>query len=176
MSKKTRAQAPAASADQASIATVHTAIERLTRLCELFQERREQLAGRVGLTEAQWEVLEEISTESFMPSMFAQREEQSRAAVSKVIRLLLDRGLVRVAISSADGRQRDYALTADGKATLAKLRAEREKAIAAIWAPLDQRTLSQFSEFSAELIERIERYAAGNPGNRVNRDRESRSE
>ena len=87
---------------KARIETVHTAIERLTRLCELFQERREQLAGRVGLTEAQWEVLEEISTERFMPSMFAQREEQSRAAVSKVIRLLLDRGLVRVAISSTE--------------------------------------------------------------------------
>ena len=147
---------------KARIETVHTAIERLTRLCELFQERREQLAGRVGLTEAQWEVLEEISTERFMPSMFAQREEQSRAAVSKVIRLLLDRGLVRVAISSTDGRQRDYALTADGKATLAKLRTEREKAIAAIWVELDQEALAQFSDFSAQLIERIEQYARKN--------------
>jgi DNA-binding MarR family transcriptional regulator len=146
-------------ARQADIQTVHAAIERLTRLCDLFQERREQLAGRVGLTEAQWEVLEEISTERFMPSMFAQREAQSRAAVSKVIRLLLDRGLVRVAISSTDGRQRDYALTADGKATLAKLRAEREKAIAAIWVELEPQALAQFSEFSAVLIDRIEQYA-----------------
>jgi DNA-binding MarR family transcriptional regulator len=144
------------------VEAVHTAIERLTRLCDVFQERREQLAGRAGLTEAQWEVLEEISTERFMPSMFAQREEQSRAAVSKVIRLLLDRGLVRVAISSTDGRQRDYAPTADGKAALAKVRAEREKAIAAIWADLDAEGLQQFSEFSAQLIDRIEHYARKN--------------
>lgn len=147
---------------KAQIAAVHTAIERLSRLCELFQERREQLAGRVGLTEAQWEVLEEISTEHFMPSMFAQREDQSRAAVSKVIRLLLDRGLVRVAISSIDGRQRDYALTTEGKTTLAKLRGERERAIAAIWVDLDREALAGFSAVAAQLIERIERYATKN--------------
>ena len=138
----------------------HEAIERLTRLSELFQKRREQLAARAGLSVGQWSVLEEISTEHFMPSMFAASESTSRPAVSKIIRQLLDRDLIRVAISQADGRQRDYALTADGKATLARVRAERAKAIEAIWLPLDSQAVAQFSAFTNELIERIERHAA----------------
>jgi DNA-binding MarR family transcriptional regulator len=138
---------------------VHAAIAQLTRLTDLFAQRREQLAEHVGLTASQWALLEEISTEHFMPSMFAKSEDRSRAAVSKVIRQLLDRGLIRVAISAADGRQREYALTADGRATLDKLRRERERAIEAIWLLLDPAQLEQFKAFSGDLIERIERYA-----------------
>ena len=138
---------------------VHAAIAQLTRLTELFEHRREQLAEHAGLTSGQWAVLEEISTENFMPSMFAKSEERSRAAVSKVIRQLLDRGLIQVAISAADGRQRDYALTADGRATLDGLRIERERAIEAIWLRLDPAQLEHFNTFSSDLIGRIERYA-----------------
>ena len=141
------------------IEAVHTAISQLTRLCDLFAQRREQLASSVGLTVGQWSVLEEIATEQFMPSMFAKSEETSRAAVSKVIRQLLDRGLVHVAISAADGRQREYALSADGRALLDRLRSERERAIEAIWLRLDADGLSQFTTFGADLIGRIERYA-----------------
>jgi DNA-binding MarR family transcriptional regulator len=137
----------------------HQAIERLTRLSELFQQRREQLASQAGLTVSQWSLLEEISTEHFMPSMFAQNEATSRAAVSKVIRQLLDRSLIQVAISAVDGRQRDYALTHEGKAMLARLRSEREKAIEAIWLPLDPDAVLHFSNFSSELITRIQRHA-----------------
>jgi DNA-binding MarR family transcriptional regulator len=146
------------------IDAVHSAIAQLTRLCELFEQRREQLASSVGLTVGQWSVLEEISTEHFMPSMFAKSEETSRAAVSKVIRQLLDRGLVHVAISAADGRQREYALTADGRAVLDRLRRERERAIEAIWLRLDPEGLQQFTSFGADLIGRIERYASAGDG------------
>ena len=145
---------------QPRVQLTHEAIERLTRLSDLFQLRREQLASRAGLTVGQWSVLEEISTEHFMPSLFAQNEATSRAAVSKVIRQLLDRGLIQVQISAVDGRQRDYALTPEGKNTLARLRAEREKAIEAIWLPLDPDALRHFSQFAGELIERIQRHAA----------------
>lgn len=147
-------------AKQTRLQITHQAIERLTRLSELFQRRREQLASAAGLTVGQWSLLEEISTEHFMPSMFAQSEATSRAAVSKVIRQLLDRGLIQVAISAVDGRQRDYALTADGQATLSKLRAEREKAIEGIWLPLDPDAVAHFSNFADELITRIQRHAA----------------
>jgi DNA-binding MarR family transcriptional regulator len=138
----------------------HEAIERLTRLTEIFQQRREQLASSAGLSVGQWSVLEEISTEHFMPSMFAQNEATSRPAVSKLIRQLLDRGLIQVAISQLDGRQRDYALTPDGQAMLARLRAERAKAIEAIWLPLEVDAVAQFSGFASELIERIQQHAA----------------
>ena len=141
---------------------IHAAIEKLSRLTELFQERREQLASKAGVTEAQWGVLEEVSTERFMPSMFAKDQASSFASVSKILRQLLDRGLVRVAISAKDGRQRDYALTREGRATLDRLRAEREKAIAAIWLKLDAAELERFNAFAGDLIERLSRYARGN--------------
>lgn len=141
------------------LAVVHASIAQLTRLTELFEQRREQLAVQAGLTVGQWSLLEEISTEQFMPSMFAKSEDRSRAAVSKVIRQLLDRGLIRVAISAADGRQRDYALTDEGHATLARVRAERERAIEAIWLKIDPEILEQFNAFSSDLIGRIETYA-----------------
>jgi DNA-binding MarR family transcriptional regulator len=138
---------------------IHGAIEKLSRLTELFQERREQLASQAGLTDAQWGVLEEVSTERFMPSMFARDQASSCASVSKVLRQLLDRGLVRVAISPEDGRQRDYALTREGRATLRRLGAEREKAIAAIWTKFDPSVLRQFNAFAGDLIDRLSRYA-----------------
>jgi DNA-binding MarR family transcriptional regulator len=141
------------------IAVVHASIEQLTKLTELFEQRREQLAAQAGLSVGQWGLLEEISTEQFMPSMFAKTEDRSRAAVSKVIRQLLDRGLIRVAISATDGRQRDYALTDEGRAKLETLRAERERAIEAIWLKIDPEILEQFNAFSSDLIGRIERYA-----------------
>lgn len=137
---------------------VYAAIENLARLAKLFRERREQLASKAGLTEAQWELLEEIATEQFMPSMFARDRDSSPAAVSKVLRQLLDRDLVRVTVSAKDGRQRDYALTSAGKSTLSRLRAEREKAIAAIWMPIDPAELQRFSGFAGDLIRRIESF------------------
>jgi len=140
---------------------IHAAIEKLSRLTELFQERREQLASAAGLTDAQWGVLEEVSTERFMPSMFAKDQASSCASVSKVLRQLLDRGLVRVAISPKDGRQRDYALTREGRAALDRLRTEREKAIAAIWTKFDPADLERFNAFAGDLIERLSRYARG---------------
>ena len=140
---------------------IHAAIEKLSRLTELFQERREQLASAAGLTDAQWGVLEEVSTERFMPSMFAKDQASSCASVSKVLRQLLDRDLVRVAISPKDGRQRDYALTREGRATLDRLRAEREKAIAAIWTKFEPGDLQRFNAFAGDLIERLSTYARG---------------
>jgi DNA-binding MarR family transcriptional regulator len=147
-------------ANKQRVQAAHEAIARLTRLTDVFQQRREQLASHAGLTVSQWSVLEEIATEHFMPSMFAQSEATSRAAVSKVIRQLLDRGLIQVAISPVDGRQRDYTLTPSGKATLETLRAERQRAIEAIWLTLDPDAVMQFNKFTALLVERIERFAA----------------
>ncbi|MGH7896212.1 MAG: MarR family winged helix-turn-helix transcriptional regulator [Candidatus Binatia bacterium] len=139
---------------------VHDAIAKLQRLTDLFQERRAQLADEVGLTEQQWEVLERIATERFMPSMFARHRESSAAAVSRLVRQLIDKRLVSVSVSPNDGRQRQYVLTTKGRRTLATLRASREAAIAAIWAPLDPRALAAFAEVSGTLIRRIETYAA----------------
>jgi len=95
---------------------VHRAIGQLQRLTELFGKRRVQLATGVGLTEQQWRVLEEIATEHFMPSMFARGRRSTAAAVSRIIRQLLDKQLVSVSVSRTDGRQRRYVLTAKGSA------------------------------------------------------------
>jgi len=139
---------------------IHKSIARLQRLSDLLGERRRQLAARVGLSEQQWRVLEEISTEHFIPSLFAKSRESSAAAVSKVLRQLLDKALVRVSVSDSDGRQRNYELTAKGRQTMERLRAHRQRAIDAIWSELPREELARFSRFSDELITRIERFAA----------------
>jgi DNA-binding MarR family transcriptional regulator len=144
----------------APTSVVHQAIANLQRLTELFQARRAQLALDAGLTEQQWEVLERIATEHFMPSLFARRRESSAAAVSRLIRQLIDKRLVSASAREHDGRQRAYVLTAKGRRTLAALRADRQGAIDAIWTSLDHRTLRTFTTVSAELVRRIERYAA----------------
>lgn len=135
------------------------AIASLQRLTDLFQVRREQIARGAGLTPQQWKVLEEIGGEHFMPSMFARERDSTPAAVSKILRQLIDKGIVRVGVSEEDGRQRTYALTADGRRVMARLRAERERAIEAVWNGLPTAELESFRAFSNDLINRLESYA-----------------
>jgi len=134
------------------------AVDVLGRLSEAFRDRREALAASVGLTEGQWGLLEEISTEHFMPSMFAKSRSSSAAAVSKSLRPLKAKGLVVAGLSAADARQRDYELTAKGKRLLAALRERREAALAAIWGKLDAGKVEAFAAFGAELASRLEAY------------------
>jgi len=140
-------------------ADIHAAIACLQRLTDIFQQRRVQLAQSVGLSEQQWAVLEEISSEHFMPSMFAKSRASSAAAVSKILRQLADKQLVRSKVDSDDGRQRRYELTAKGKATMATIRQKREQAINAVWVPLEVAHLETFTRIGEELTERLEAYA-----------------
>ena len=143
----------------ATVADAHAAIECLGRLAGLYQERREQLAESVMLTDQQWGVLEEIATEHFMPSLFARRRDSSPAAVSKILRQVVDKGLVVATIAKGDARQRNYALTPKGRRTLDRLRESREAAIREVWLTLDGEGMRAFTSFGTELIERLERYA-----------------
>jgi DNA-binding MarR family transcriptional regulator len=143
-----------------STAQAHEAIECLARLVELTRTRREQLAASVALTDQQWGVLEEVATEHFMPSLFARRRESSPAAVSKILRQLVDKGLVVAAVAKDDARQRRYALTAKGKRTMDRLRESREAAVQHVWLSLDRDQLRSFTDFGRTLIDRLEQYAA----------------
>lgn len=134
---------------------VHAAIATLRQLSDLFAERRAQLAESVGLTEQQCAVLEGISEEHFMPSLFARQRASSAAAVSKILRQLLERKLVRVHLSPTDGRQRRYELTAAGQKVLVSLTAEREHAIAAIWKGFSSAELQRFISFGERLTEQM---------------------
>lgn len=134
---------------------VHAAIADLQRLTELFHKRRRQLAAGVGLTEHQWSVLEEISTEHFMPSMFARQRRSSAAAVSKTIRQLVDKELVAVSLNTADGRQRNYELTTRGKRVMQRLRKNREQAIQQVWLDIPPSRIKAFSEFAADINKRL---------------------
>ena len=134
------------------------ALEALQRVSEAFSRRRAQLARGAGLTEAQWRVLEQIAAEDFMPSLFARRQEQTPAAVSKLIRQLLDRGLVEVSISSGDARQRRYAPSAAGRQAMEIVRKDRQRAVDRIWSELDARALADFAAFAGDLAERMEHY------------------
>ena len=147
-------------ARSATLSEAHDAIDCLARLAELYRERREQLAQSVGLSDQQWGVLEEIATEHFMPSLFARRRDSSAAAVSKILRQLVDKGLVVAAVGRDDARQRKYSLTPKGRRVMERLREAREDAIQAVWLPLDGEGMRHFSEFGRRLIDRLERYAA----------------
>src|SRR5260221_6729432 len=143
-----------------SVEDAHAAIEWLGRLAALYQERREQLAASVLLTDQQWGALEEIATLHFMPSLFARKRDSSPAAVSKILRQLLDKGLVVATIAKGDARQRKYALTAKGKRTLDRLRESRAVAIREVWLTLDGQGMRAFTSFAKDLIETLERYTA----------------
>jgi DNA-binding MarR family transcriptional regulator len=144
---------------QPSVEEAHEAITCLQRLSDAFVLRRRQLAQGVGLTEHQWEVLEEISTEHFMPSMFAKVRHSSRAAVSKTLRSLLDKKLVRVSVSPDDGRQRRYCLTSRGARIIERIRGQREAAVTRIWLRLPRRRLELFTCIGNELTARLSAYA-----------------
>jgi DNA-binding MarR family transcriptional regulator len=146
-----------------AVAQVHAAIACLRRLTDAFTRRRQALAASVDLTEGQWGVLEEIATQHFMPSMFARHRASSAAAVSKTLRQLKGKGLVTVALSKNDGRQRDYVLTAKGARLLATLREERELAIEKIWATLPPAAIEAFVTFGNQLAGRLEHYGNQEP-------------
>ena len=136
------------------------AIAALQRLGDLLAERRAQLARESGLSETQWRVLEEIAAPGFLPSLFARRAETTPAAVSKVLRQLLDRGLVVASIDEGDARQRRYALTPAGQRALARIAEAREDAVREVWADLEPRALRRFAELAEEIAQRLSRYAA----------------
>jgi DNA-binding MarR family transcriptional regulator len=138
---------------------IHAAIACLQRLTDLFAERRQQLARSVGLTDQQWAALEEISSEHFMPSLFARQRESSAAAVSKILRQLLDKDLVSVRLGARDGRLRRYELTAKGRRYIEGLRREREAAIQTVWSGLDGAGLEAFTSFATGLAQRLAHYA-----------------
>lgn len=141
---------------------IHRAIEGLQRLAALFAERRRQLAREVGVSEGEWQLLEEIAGERFMPSLFARRSSKTPAAVSRTLRQLKARGCVRATIDANDARQRTYRLTPEGRRVLERLGAARTRAIAAIWSPLPPGELERFGRFAAQLANRLEVYA-GSP-------------
>jgi len=138
---------------------IHDAIEQLAMLVDVFERRRDTLAAEAGVTVEQWRVMEEIGSRRFMPSMFARRRESSAAAVSRILRQLLDAGLVSVAISQSDGRNREYRLTSTGERALADLKRSREAAIESVWMTQDAAEIESFSEFAKKLVHAIEDYA-----------------
>ena len=135
------------------------AIEQVQQLAALLSKRRVQLAKQAGLTEAQWRILEGIATEHFMPSMFAREQDHTPGAVSKLVRQLLTKKLIRVSISPQDGRQRDYELTAKGRKALDRLHGLREQAIEEIWGDLPIEDLQALTQVNELLISRIRDYA-----------------
>jgi len=141
---------------------IFIAIEQLQQASALFSKRRSQLASAVGLTEAQWRVMEGIATLHFMPSLFAREQDHTGSAVSKLLRQLLDKKLIRVSIGTGDARQRNYELTAQGVKVMDKLRDLRSAAIEEVWADLPPKELAAFSAFAEKLIARLREKAAEN--------------
>jgi len=93
-----------------------------------------------------------------MPSLFAARRCVTPAAISKLLRSLLEAGLVEAGIATQDRRQRTYQLSASGRRILARLRASRQQAIDEVWSDISAAELDQFAGFGERLSERLERY------------------
>ena len=150
--------------DKPDVDAVHDAIGQLQRLADLFRVRRGQLASGAGLSEQQWQVLEQIgANDGFLPSLFARSRERSAPAVSRVLRQLQDKGLVTASVGDTDARHRKYALTARGRRVLDTLGASRREAIDAVWMDLDPKALAAFTRFSHELARRLEAWAERQP-------------
>ena len=141
-------------------ARTERAIESLQGLVEIFEDRRESLARAAALSPTQWQVLEQVARDDFMPSLFARRREVSAAAVSRTLRQLLDARLVDVQISPRDARQRLYRLTEKGKKALADVHAERARAIAAVWDTISDADLGRFERVCRDLGDRLRAYEA----------------
>ena len=139
-------------------ADTRDAIAALQRVAELCAERRLQLARESGVTETQWQVLEEVDEEGFMPSMFARRRSCTPAAVSRTLKQLLGRDLVRASIGASDGRQRVYRLTPKGRRVLEQLTARRQQAIDSVWSPMRRSELRSFTRLANNLADRLEDY------------------
>lgn len=136
-----------------------SAVEVISRLAGLFSLRRRQLAERAGLTVQQWQALESVQREHFMPSLFAAERDSSPAAVSKILRQLSDKGLIEAELSRVDGRQRHYRVTSTGKACLDGLRTERQLAIERVWMQLSEQELAQFEAVGRKLATLLEDFA-----------------
>jgi len=134
-------------------------VECLGRLAALFAQRRRQLAEGVGLTDQQWQVFEEVQREHFMPSLFAARRDSTPAAVSKILRQLVDKGLIVAEVAEHDARQRNYVVTASGQEIIRELRRQRERAIEEVWMQFESEDLHGFVEFASTLGARLEAIA-----------------
>jgi DNA-binding MarR family transcriptional regulator len=134
-------------------------VEVLGRLASVFAERRRQLGESVGLTDQQWQALEEVQTEHFMPSLFAKERSSSAAAVSKILRQLSDKGLITAHVSDVDARQRSYHVTPKGRGILDTLREGRREAIRDVWLELSEDELVSFSGVGGKVADRLEAFA-----------------
>jgi len=155
--KVIRPEKPTKESEKAQLALA--AVEVLGRLAALFDERRRQLAEGAGLTVVQWQALEQVQHEHFMPTMFAAQRSSSTAAVSKVLRQLVDKGLIVASLSEKDGRQRDYKVTEQGEQILAYVREQRKRAISEIWLKLGHEDLGQFISIGGQIAERLDEWA-----------------
>ena len=158
MSSKAAAKSATSAGRGARAERVARAIETLQALVEVFEDRRESLARVAALSPGQWQVLEEVAHDDFMPSLFARRRAVSAAAISRTLRQLLDLGLVEVSISPRDARQRLYRLSTKGRRVLDAVHVEREKAVSRVWKALSDTDLRQFERIARGLTERLRRY------------------
>jgi DNA-binding MarR family transcriptional regulator len=87
-------------------------------LAGTFRRSGEALAGRVGQTQARWQLLSVLSDGSWTASDAARRLGVSRQAVQRVADALVDDGLVRPDPNPGNKRAPHLRLTAEGEAAL----------------------------------------------------------
>ncbi len=149
--------------DRTNATTARLPSPRVRRLPANLQQSRDALLAyfrpvffRHGLTDPQWRVLRALSSvETLTPTETARRTFLLKSSLSRIIKDLTDRGLIRVADDRADGRQSRLSLAEPGRALIAAIEPDLvdvHRRIEAVFGLERLHLLSALLEdFSAEL-------------------------
>ena len=132
--------------------------QTLVHLAQTFIALGEEIAAGGRLTPQLWGVLHQVGEagdDGVSPSEIAAASGTSRANVTKLVRGLVRRGLVRVGGNPADGRQKRLTCTASGRQVLARLNAEKARLLGAALDGLSPEERRALHRVGARLLSRL---------------------
>ncbi|MEP0962748.1 MAG: MarR family transcriptional regulator [Roseobacter sp.] len=92
---------------------------KLSRTSRLMQQRLEAVLAPEGMSRLTWCVLSSIGLEGIStPSGIADNLGVTRPMLSRLIRTLIEKGLIQRALDADDGRNRKLSLTVEGREKL----------------------------------------------------------
>lgn len=113
----------------------------------------EECAG-IDITPMQYAVLKLLAVESGLDQItLAHRAAIDRSTIGNLAERLEDKGWIARAVGQNDRRQKNLAITAEGRAVLRAVEPAVERAQARILAPLDPHQRTQFIALLALLVD-----------------------
>lgn len=124
-------------------------------LAGALRRHGEEFAGRVGQTQARWQLLSVLSGDAFTVPQVARRLGVSRQAVQRVADDLAAEGLVRSAVNPQHQRSPLLELTSDGRKALTAINAAASSWHAQIARNLDTVELSSTRTVLHQILDHI---------------------